>query len=155
MKTKQQLADEIKALQAQHDAMPEVLGINYKPKMRERYWWIDGNGAKLEEYWADDNMDNARIARGNCYPTQEAAERIVRNRMTLIKLREFAFEPDWNDIWQEKYYFSLNKGKLHRGMATDYNSGSPVYFTTPELRTQAQEAVGENVIIDMLVGGLV
>ena len=154
MKTKQQLLDEIATLKAQYDAMPEM-DIIYKPKMRERYWWIDGNGGVREEYWAADSIDNARLARGNCYPTREAAERIDRNRMTLIKLREFAFEPDWNDEKQEKYCFNIGLHGLNGAVSMRNNYGSPVHFATGQLKTQALEAVGKEAYVDMLKGGLV
>ena len=155
MKTKQQLADEIKALQTQLDAMPEVLGINYKPKYNEEYFAINSNGSVSSLTWFDDISDKARYARGNCYPTREAAERIDRNRMTLVKLREFAFVPDFKDKRQERHSFYMDGKDLVLRDYFNYNHGEPACFTNQELRHAAREAVGEAAIIDMLEGGLV
>ena len=155
MKTKQQLADEIKALQAEYDAMPDA-GINYKPKYGEDYFYINEYGCVLLSICGDSKYDLLRLAIGNCYPTREAAERIVRNLKTLIKLREFAFEPDWNDWEQEKYCFNLDQeGNLDYYMTWAISYGSPVHFATYEIRAQALKAVGKNAVTDMLVGGLV
>jgi len=155
MTTKQQLAEEIKALQDELDAMPEVLGINYKPKMGEIYFVILSNGDIDSSKWVNNKFDKARYARGNCYPTREAAERIDRNRQTLVKLREFAFVPDFFKLTQEKYHFYMCCGVLCDFYKVTSDSESPVYFETDKLRYDAREAVGEAAIVDMLQGGLV
>ena len=156
MTTKQQLAEEIKTLQEQHDAMPEVLGINYKPKVKGKdYFIINTSGAAQLSRWEDDEVDRLRHAIGNCYPTREAAERIARNRKTLVKLREFAFVPDFSNRKQEKHHFDIYKGALSWTNKAMADSESPVYFETDKLRYDAREAVGEAAVADMLKGGLV
>jgi len=154
MKTKQQLTDEIKTLQAQLDAMPEA-GINYKPKMGDNYFTIHSDGSIDRSTWSADEFDKAHYECGNCYPTREAAERIVRNRMTLVKLREFAFVPDFSNPKQEKHHFDMHKGGLSWTNIAMADSESPVYFETDKLRYDAREAVGEAAVADMLKGGLV
>jgi len=152
-KTKQQLAEEIKALQDELDAMPEV-GINYKPKWNELYFVIHADGEIESSTWRDDDYDKARYACGNCYPTREAAERIVRNRQTLVKLREFAFVPDWEDC-QPKYAFCMEGSHLNYDDFHATNTGSPAHFAKHDLKEAARDAVGEAAIVDMLQGGLV
>jgi len=154
MTTKLELAEEIKALQEQLDAMPEV-GINFKPKMGGIYFIIHPDGEIDLTTWSDDKYDQARYARGNCYPTREAAERIDRNRQTLVKLREFAFVPDFTNDNQDKYHFYIDDEELEPTISDCYNYGEPVCFATDELRIAAREAVGEAAIVDMLEGGLV
>ena len=154
-KTKQQLAEEIKALQTQLDAMPEVLGINYKPKMGEEYFFIRSDGEINSDEWNDYDVDQLRYEIGNCYPNYDVAERIVYNRMTLVKLREFAFVPDFENGSQEKYSFYMDGKELRGKTNGKYNYGTSVHSATTELRRAAMEAVGEAAIVDMLQGGLV
>ena len=153
-KTKQQLTDEIAALQEQLDAMPGV-GINYKPKYGEDFFYIDSLGIVNSCIWRDGELDNAYYATGNCYPTEVMALQIVHNRKTLVKLREFAFVPDFNNRNQEKHHFDIHKGALSWTNIAVADSESPVYFETDKLRYDAREAVGEAAIVDMLEGGLV
>ena len=153
-KTKKQLAEEIEALQAEHDSMPDA-GTNYKPMMGEGYFIIQAAGGVISYVWKDRLVDIACYVVGNCYPTREVAERIVRNRQTLVKLREFAFVPDFSDPKQEKHHFDMCNGALGWQDKVRCGSRSPVYFETAELRYAADEAVGEAAIIDMLEGGLV
>ena len=153
MTTKQQLAEEIKALQEQLDAMPE--GINYKPEMGEEYFYAHSDGEVDSSTWVDDEFDKGRYACGNCYPTREAAERIVRNRQTLVKLREFAFVPDFRDENQAKYSAYMEGKDLELRTSYDYNYGEPVHFATAEINLIVTNAVGEAAIVDMLEGGLV
>ena len=154
-KTKQQLADEIKALQEEYDAMPEVLGINYKPKMGKEYFIILADGIIDKVTWYGDCQDKAFYARGNCYPTREAAERIDRNRKTLVKLREFAFMPDFENEKQEKWVFDMERGEVGFNHFTTRSYGSPIWSADLNIIKDAYKAVGEAAVADMLKGGLV
>ena len=155
MTTKQQLADEIKTLQEQHDAMPEVLGINYKPMHGDSYYVIQINGNVIGRVWTYASHDIEAYTTGNCYPTRADAERIVRNRKTLVKLREFAFMPDFENEKQEKWVFDMERGEVGFNHFTTRSYGSPIWSADLNIIKDAYKAVGEAAVADMLKGGLV
>jgi len=131
------------------------VGINYKPKYGEEFFYIDGLGKVNSYIWRDGWMDNAYYATGNCYPTEVMALQIVHNRKTLVKLREFAFVPDWEDTEQVKFGLCLTYASVSLETTYTFRYGSAVYFETKELRRAAMQAGGEAAIVDMLEGGLV
>jgi hypothetical protein len=127
----------------------------FKPKMLGEYWFINSRGKASLNIWVDSKGDRERLSIGNGYPTKEAAERIISNRKTLTKLREFAFEPNWSDKNQEKHFFDMGYYGLNGSIATNFNYGSPVHFATNELRMQALEAVGDySAINELLIYGV-
>jgi len=154
MTAKKQLGEKITILQAEYDAMPDA-GINYKPEMGESYFFAWSGGRISSILWTNDEVDQARYEWGNCYPTEEVAEQKTRNRKRLVKMREFAFVPNFEDNDQNKYLFFMDNDDLGFRTTTDLNYGSPVFFETDEFRYSARIVIGDAGIREMLKGGLV
>lgn len=47
----------------------------WKPKFDEMYYCLNGNGIIMFETWCNDELDESRYSRGNCFKTKAAAER--------------------------------------------------------------------------------
>lgn len=58
---------------AKREAMKEADGA-WKPRCGDDYWCIFDDEGMAESCWHDDEIDKARYALGNCFPTKSAAE---------------------------------------------------------------------------------
>lgn len=47
----------------------------WKPRLRERYYYIGPNGGVYNNQWENDSIDNARLKLGSVFKTEEATER--------------------------------------------------------------------------------
>jgi hypothetical protein len=136
-------------------------GIGYVPKVGEKYCFIyeDNSGVNnrrvTNEGLKDNHIDAAHIYSGNCYPTKEAASIIVENRKTLVKLREYAFEPDWNDDEQEKWSFVVTRNVVYSDYWQLDNYGAPVQFPSKENAEAARAEVGDDAIRQLWDKGVV
>ena len=77
----------------------------FKPEDGQEYWCILASGVVHRLVWNDDMTDHDRYAIGNCFPTEQVVEDVVRVLKLIQKARESqnGFVPDWEDPTQRKY----------------------------------------------------
>lgn len=142
------LKEQYKKLGEEIKRLEEPQGINYVPKMHDRYCYITNEGLVGVYPWFDDEDDNMRLEVGNVYPLDgELANIIAENRKTLVKLRKHAFKPCWNDEDTRKWTFYINNdNKLSLTTWNLINHGALVYFSSEENAIAARKEVGDDAI---------
>lgn len=112
------------------------------PKVGDAYYSISDTG-QIERYlWdgCENDIDTASI--GNMFRTEEDAEFAVERLKVLAEMRKFAFEPDWDDESQVKYFMRLRGGNIELNVIATLNFGIPV-FESEERARACIEAIGE------------
>ena len=116
---------------------------HWKPKIAEKYFYINEYGDVEWEVWNDDDVDNRLMAMGLVYRTEEECEEARDRRLAEVRLsRTSTFEPDCengNGGWVVEYDYTK-----HRLAAWRYpfeNSGEPVRYETEE---DAKKSIEEN-----------
>lgn len=73
----------------------------WKPEMDQKYYFLDSNGFVYNSIWADDSIDSSRFEIGNCFQTEEEAERAVEYLKALAVVRGDATSEfvKYNDNW--------------------------------------------------------
>ncbi len=101
------------------------------PKLKESYYFITGVGSVSRNTFRGDDHGNFRIAKRNCYQTEEEAQ-FALDMYNFCKER--SFEPDWEDVEQLKYYLSLNRidKEVIHNYVTWLNCCCPFYYLTAE-----------------------
>ena len=59
----------------------------WKPEMDQKYSFIRTSGYAYDSIWTDDSIDNGRVEIGNCFQTEEEAERVVEYLKALAIVR--------------------------------------------------------------------
>ncbi len=126
----------------------------WKPERNENYYYIQQDGyIGLTNNLYD--IDQRTIAIGNCFQTQKEAEFEVERLKVITELKEFAFEPDWEDNNQGKYvlaYDHIEKKITYCILMWIQRDNDNLYFETKEFMEKAIEKVGENRIKKYLFG---
>lgn len=115
---KEQLEKDIAEMKARIASMETELAKPkskvFVPKAGHEYWYVSSYGVGYATQWASDNLDNLRLACGNCYETKEAAQKATDKQFATVrvlnKLRELEGDwvADWNDSTQEKCTIYFN-----------------------------------------------
>lgn len=73
----------------------------WKPELGQKYYYLDSNGLVYDNIWADDSIDSIRFEIGNCFKTEEEAERVVEYLKALAVVRGDATSEfvKYNDNW--------------------------------------------------------
>lgn len=107
----------------------------WKPEKREKYYYLLNNGDVIAGSWADWVIDQDRFEIGNCFQTEEEAERVVEYLKALATVRSDATTKfvGGNENWY--VYFSTEDDSLNLCYARYYSRngifGLP-YFATEE-----------------------
>lgn len=64
--------------------------VVWKPKKNERFFYSTFRGNVFETTWDNDNADNETYNMGNCFKTEEEAEKVVRHLKIRTKLQRIA-----------------------------------------------------------------
>ena len=123
------------------------------PKIKEKYWAINNDGAISQFDWVDDNVDNFKKSIGWVFKTEEEAERKLFELQLENKLKEFAInnnekEIDWNNA-DNKYYIYYDYIDKYlqisiRNYAKPFDSN--VYFSSEEVANKAIETFKDDLI---------
>ena len=74
----------------------------WKPEMCQTYYHVGGDGRVYDDTWVNDSaVDNGRFEIGNCFQTEEEAERVVEYLKALSVVRGDATSEfvKYNDNW--------------------------------------------------------
>ena len=116
---------------------------HWKPKIAEKYFYINEYGDVEWEVWNDDDVDNRLMAMGLVYRTEEECEEARDRRLAKVRLqRTSTFEPDFennNGGWVVFYSYADKELHSMRDSCTD--SGELVRYETEE---EAKRSIKEN-----------
>lgn len=117
--------------------------VHWKPKIGEKYFYIDEYGNVEREIWDNDGVDNEIMAMGFVRLTSEEATEARDRRLAEVRLRQTSdFEPDFakgKGGWVVCYDY-LNK-KIDCFDSIWNDSGEPVRYATKE---DAKKSIKEN-----------
>lgn len=98
---------------------------------------------------------------GFCFETKEEAEQHLKECKLLFKIHQYAkeknegWEPDWESIFQEKYYIFYDY--YRKELCTSFNNSTGAINKLPYFKTRkiAQECIGlfGDEIIEVLANG--
>lgn len=116
---------------------------NWKPKVDERYFYVNEYGDVEYETWDDDDVDNRLMAMGLVYRTEEECEKARERRLAEVRLRKTStFKPDFennNGGWV--VFYSYVDKELHSMRDNCTDSGELVRYETEE---EAKRSIKEN-----------
>lgn len=114
----------------------------FKPKIRQKYYFVDSlNNVDYYE-WDDDLFDNDCYNAFNCYETKEEAEREAEYFLTLRELRQFSdgLDGDWVVLYSRSEYITAL-------WAFGSSKTLAIRFATKERAQQAIEHFGDRLDI--------
>ena len=116
---------------------------HWKPKIGEKYFYINEYGDVEWEVWNDDDVDNRLMAMGLVYRTEEECEEARDRRLAEVRLSQTSdFEPDFakgKGGWVVCYDYLNKKVDCFDSIWND--SGEPVRYATKE---EAEKSIREN-----------
>ena len=73
----------------------------WKPEYRQNYYCVVSDGSVVDDDWSDWRLDDGRFEIGNCFKTEEEAERVVEYLKALAVVRGDATSEfvKYNDNW--------------------------------------------------------
>ena len=78
----------------------------WKPEMDQKYYCAGSDGSVIDDYWGGYNIDCNRFEIGNCFQTEEEAERVVEYLKALTVVRGDATSKFIKG--QDNFYVSYN-----------------------------------------------
>lgn len=116
---------------------------HWKPKIAEKYFYINEYGDVEWEVWNDDDVDNRLMAMGLVYRTEEECEEARYRRLAEVRLSQTSdFEPDFeNGSGGWVVCCRRRAGKLDYIKTYACDSGEPVRYATMK---EAERSIREN-----------
>lgn len=117
--------------------------IHWKPKVGEKYFYINEYGDVEWEVWNDDDVDNRLMAMGLVYRTEEECEEARDRRLAEVRLSQTSdFKPDFeNGSGGWVVCYRRRAGKLDYIKTYGCDSGEPVRYATMK---EAEKSIEEN-----------
>ena len=116
---------------------------HWKPKIAEKYFYINEYGDVEWEVWNDDDVDNRLMAMGLVYRTEEECEKAKERKLAEVRLqRTSTFKPDLEKCkggWVVDYDYCAGIFSCTHIYST--SRGEPVYYATKE---EAEKSIREN-----------
>lgn len=115
----------------------------WKPKIAEKYFYINEYGDVEWAVWNDDDVDNRLMAMGLVYRTEEECEEARDRRLAEVRLSQTSdFEPDFeNGSGGWVVCYRRRAGKLDYIKTYGCDSGEPVRYATMK---EAERSIREN-----------
>ena len=118
---------------------PKKVDKDWKPEMGAYYYYINTDEGMGVDWhiWDNDSVDAASTTFGNCYPSEELAEKAAKlmkrsnNIIRACLLVDPEFEPDWSDRNQVKYYVSRGGEEFEINRRWTSNT-APAYVSSEE-----------------------
>lgn len=129
----------------------------WKPEIGEGYFAIENlaveGGAGIARYtYCEDSIDESNIQFGNCFPTGERAEQVVKKMQMLLRLEQLHdmfcpdYVPDWNNGDELKFCLGYDHADdcwfVYCFNVTQYPT---VYFDTEENAQKAAEILNKEI----------
>lgn len=91
-----------------------------EPEIGQTYYYLDSDGLVYDNIWADDSIDGSRFDIGNCFQTEEEAEKVVEKLKSWKRLKDSGLKfKDWNKINYDRT-FCINAEIEHDVVAFDF-----------------------------------
>lgn len=120
------------------------------PEDNEIVYYVSSLDGKITQtwYWEENNYDLRKFKQGQYFKTYEEAEQHLKERKLLFKIHQYAkeknegWEPDWESIFQEKYYIFYDY--YRKELCTSFNNSTGAINKLPYFKTRkiAQECIG-------------
>lgn len=133
----------------------EVKSKAWKPKLGEKYWYIDENVELDEDVWINSEYFERIYAIGNCFKTKEDCEFAIERLKVIKELERFAEENNERIEWCNSIDNDANK-KWH--ISYDYDNSklfadytyvckhNDIYFSSKYISQKAIGTIGEERI---------
>lgn len=116
-----QVSDEVATIQVPDKVAYELIkkysNEVWNPKVWERYWCVSDGNEEFDVNWDNDNIDKYRYLTGNCYQSEEQAQKANKRikaigRVThAIHKANGNWKPDWSDEKQPKCFIYYDNGQ--------------------------------------------
>ena len=124
------------------DWFEEIKPTRWKPEMSHDYYYISGDGHVYDNSWDDSRfIDNDRFEIGNCFQTEEEAEKVVEYLKALATVRGDATSKFVKDENNWCVYYDTDLNSIHSSIScTMLDNGifGLPYFAT---REDAQKSI--------------
>lgn len=117
-KKAEEMEKQLKELKSEIKRAKKDWEIQYPYEHRDKYFFVDEEGAVTVSRWDNWDIDINRFSQGNIFKTKEEANLESKRRTLLAKFREFrndyneGWKPDWTDTNEAKWSAVLSDGKL-------------------------------------------
>lgn len=148
------LADELSKVLADikaHDEEENTWEMKRPYNDGDKYWYVYDNLVECE-YWEDTSFDTERFDTGNVFPSEEEALLEVKRRNLLTRFKSFRderngdWEPDWKNVYENKYFICKVDSKLGAYASSIGNSFAMFgYFKNSEDCERAIELFGDEI----------
>lgn len=156
------IQDEIKELRNKLDELEKQVKEKkitgrYIPERSQTYYCVNSFGIIIKETNTQVNMDKYKISIGNCFRTEEEAEKHKRILINTQKLKDLAErlnngqDIDWGNSCQLKYFIKLSNGLCLDGKWVVRHQGT-IYCLNKSFLTKAIEEIGEEALIELIKG---
>ena len=116
----------------------------WKPEMGQKYYCLGSDGSVVDDDWCGLRIDYNRFKIGNCFQTEEEAERAVEYRKALVVVRGDAISKFTKDKNNWYVYYDANFNSLRSSIScTMLDNGifGLPYFAT---REDAQRSIKQH-----------
>ncbi|PHS61048.1 MAG: hypothetical protein COB09_19055 [Thalassobium sp.] len=122
----------------------------------DRYSYNDSFGGSYSKTWRDTKYDTHRLKTGNVFETKEAAEYHTFTIDVAWSIKQRAFEPDWDNSHQDKWYVSHHHILHHTRFNSIHTSErSGLYFETRAIAETAFEGISDKDFLYMMRNRLI
>ena len=137
-----ELGEEIERLKLEENKTSKV----WKPEENEKFWYIDRFGDVDNDNFSRGSWDENKYEFGNCFKTQEEAEKVVEKIKIYTELKRYALEHN-EEFDTVKYYICIQGFEIKTGYCSNkwFQIGQ-IYFSSEELAEQAIKDIGTEKI---------
>ena len=132
--------EELKNVEIEEDGV-------WKPKLEEKYWYINNDNLPYKKTWVDTYVDNCSFDIGNVFKTQEEAEFEAERLKVYRKLRWFSIKSKKDSKRFSIYYDYLSNEIKCVQTNNDYTKYAELLFETEECAVKAVETVGAEKVL--------
>lgn len=106
------------------------------------------------QFWSDSTIDKNYFEMGEYFNTEQEVEQYLKERKLLFKLHQWAkiknegWEPDWKDVFQEKYYIFYDYYRKRLYFSFNNSTGTInklPYFKTREIAKECIDLFGDEI----------
>ena len=124
----------------------------WKPETEEKYFFVDNDFFPHSFCNQDDEVDSYNFEIGNCFRTEERAERVAKKMRLLLRMEQLHdmlcpdYVPDWGNYGQKfLVYFNHAKNCWDIRVFTTFELRCATYFDTKENAKKAAEILNKEL----------
>lgn len=114
----------------------------------EHYWYVDNDGCIMSSVDIDDDDDKYNYSIGNYFKTQKQAEEYKKKLILQQEYKDWcAFDCDWNNEEQEKFYAIYHNSELEIVFTITVKKQGATYAQSKERIREFIDKIGEEDFI--------